>query len=324
MFPVITRRIALATIALSACGRLPAAEFQPPSLFEPELPTRASAGTVGYPGGVRYLPDITYKSVTGYRPLKLDLYLPKPAGKPAPLVLWVHGGGYEIGNPRADWTYGDWRKVLAELAGRGYAVAAITYRFSAEAPFPAQLQDSQDALRFVRSHAALWNIDATRAVAWGLSAGGNLVALLGTSCGPQGSGLSDGKQPSACVQGVVDWFGPTDFTKVPTSATLARFLGCSADGCTDAQRAAASPARQVNAATPPFVLMQGGADPLVPPEQSQAMADALQAQGIRHELILYPGLGHGFTGATPEKLREILLATFAKIGQLAGRGADNR
>lgn len=283
--------------------------FQPPVLFEPALPTRAAPGPARYPGDVAYLPDISYKSVAGYRPLKLDLYLPPPAARPHPLVLWIHGGGFELGNPRADWTWGDWRPVLAELAARGYAVAAVSYRLSAEAPFPAALDDVQDALRFLRAHADQWNLDRRRAVAWGLSAGGGLAALMGTAA----------CSGDACVQGVVDWFGPTDFdAAMAATPQIRRFLGCGEAVCTPAQREAASALRQVRAGLPPYLIVQGEADPLVTPAHSVRLAQALRHAGGSAELIVYAGLGHGFDGASPARLREILLQTFEGIDRLAG------
>src|SRR5580704_14546475 len=104
-----------------------------PPLFESPLPTVNSTTRIQYPHGVVGLQDVTYKVVRGYRPLKLDLYVPADIKRRHPAVVWLHGGGWEIGNPRADWTYGDWTQVLARLAARGYVVAAITYRFSHEA-----------------------------------------------------------------------------------------------------------------------------------------------------------------------------------------------
>jgi acetyl esterase/lipase len=291
----------------------------PPPLFEPPLPTVHSTLRIQYPHGVVGLQDVTYKVVPGYRPLKLDLYVPTNTRVQHPAVVWIHGGGWEIGNPRADWTYGDWTHVLARLAARGYVVAAITYRFSHEAKFPAAIQDVKDAVRFVRKHATEYGIDPARIAAWGLSAGGHLAALTGTSCHAEAlnAGAAD-PDTSSCVQAVVDWFGSTDFNlgpEGPAARAVADLMGCEPSLCSTELLATGSPVSYVADGAPPFLIMQGSADPLVPPAQSQALAEALKAHGDEVQVIIYPGLGHGFTGATPAQEQQILETTFEFFDQ---------
>ncbi len=292
-------------------------KFLPPSLYEEPLPTVDCAWGIQYPHDIVGLRDITYKTVTGYRPLKLDLYVPRDTRTRHPAVIWIHGGGWELGNPRTDWTYGDWTKVLAELAGRGYVVAGVTYRFSGEAKFPAALQDVKDAIRFVRKHADLYGVDPDRLTAWGLSAGGYLSAMVGTTCDVDdfNAGSSD-PGISSCVQAAVVWFGPTDFTQGKLdekSDALVKFLGC--NPCSQELRAQASPVTYVTDKTPPFLIMQGDADPLVAPEQSKLLHELLKSHGVESKLIIYPGLEHGFSGATEVQLRQILDTTFEFIDQ---------
>ena len=204
--------------ALSLVSSATVAQPGPPSLYEPPPPTSESPIAVHYPGGVIQLPQVTYKTITGYRPLKLDLYLPpKTSTAPKPLIVWIHGGGFEMGNPQADWTYGDWTKVLARLAARGYVVAGVSYRLSGEARFPAQIDDVDDAVRFLRLHASQWGVDTSRVYAWGLSAGGTLAELLGTK-----SATSD---PTVRVQGVISWFGASDLSPLADSPPITKFLG---------------------------------------------------------------------------------------------------
>src|SRR5205823_8686811 len=105
----------------------------------------------------------------------LDLYRPPKAEGPVPLVIWVHGGGWQNGDKS--------RTPALDLLARGYAVASINYRLSQHAPFPAQIHDCKAAVRFLRAHAAEYRLDPDRVGAWGMSAGGHLVALLGTSDG---------------------------------------------------------------------------------------------------------------------------------------------
>ena len=117
------------------------------------------------------LRDLTY-AVQDDKPLTLDLYLPPGTG-PHPLVVWVHGGAWYEGSKE--------HCPAVPLTGRGYAVASINYRLSREALFPAQIHDCKGAIRWLRAHAIGYGLDAGRIGAWGESAGGHLVALLGTS-----------------------------------------------------------------------------------------------------------------------------------------------
>lgn len=312
---MVRRALATALLALAGAATAQPAGFLPPTLFEAPPPTRADPGPRSFPGDVAYLPDIPYKSVVGYRPLKLDLYVPPPAARPHPLVLWIHGGGNEIGHPRADWTWGDWRPVLARLAARGYVVAGVSYRLSAEAPFPAAIDDVQDALRFLQANAARWGADPQRSVAWGLSAGGALAALLGTRCT---AAPANGQAP-ACVQGVVDWFGPSSFEPLQQMPPMRRYLACGDNGCDPAVLRAAGALHQVRPGLPPYLIVHGEADPLVSVDHSRRLADALRAAGNPVQLVVHPGLGHGFDGATPAQLEAILTATFEGIDRLVGR-----
>lgn len=282
-----------------------------PQLFSFPLPAANAASAQHFANGAEMLGDITYETIVGYRPLKLDVYLPS-ALKPAqslPLVIWVHGGGWEIGNPRADWTYGDWTQVLARLSARGYVVAGVSYRLSLEAPFPAQIDDVRAAIRFMRDNAKLWGIDPSRVYIWGLSAGGHLASLAGTQSATEPADMQ--------VQGVVDWFGPSDFTRLRPSPGISALLNCPASGCSHAALVAASPVNYISAKAPPTLIMQGGADTLVNPAQSQELYDRLKAAGVQTRLLLFPGLGHGFTGASAGKLEQILQITFTYFDQIS-------
>ena len=165
--------------------------------------------------------DLVYAK-TPQRELALDLYIPDGATKP-PLIVWVHGGAWRAGSkakPPALW-----------MLERGYAVASISYRLSQQAVFPAQIHDCKAAIRWLRAHASKYGYDAERIGAWGASAGGHLVALLGTSSGVKElEGDLGYNDQSSRVQAVVDYFGPTDvtamskfpaFSKCPRAATWA-------------------------------------------------------------------------------------------------------
>lgn len=230
---------------------------------------------------------------------KLDLYVPDGTG-PFPLVIWVHGGGWQSGD-----------KALTQAmreAGRGYAVASINYRLSGTAKFPAQIHDVKAAVRWLRANAAANKIDPTRVAAFGSSAGGHLVALLGTSGGVaslEDLSLGNPTQPSN-VQAVVDFFGPTDFSQMsatqlaicppsehdtPDSAP-SKLVGCALPTCPEAVQKA-NPIVYVDAKDPPFLIAHGTADCTVPPNQSELLYDALRNAKVPAKLELIDGAEHG-------------------------------
>ena len=159
------------------------------------------------PRGVRAERDILY--VPGGDPAQsLDLYLPdQPSDKPLPLIIWIHGGGWHAGNKNGCRSLG--------FVPDGYAAASVEYRFSQKAIFPAQIQDCQAAIRFLRANCKKYNIDPDHFGVWGDSAGGHLVALLGTSGGKKAFAPVGGNEDqSDRVQAVCDFYGPADFNTV--------------------------------------------------------------------------------------------------------------
>lgn len=294
----------------------------PPAYMHVDL---AHAARTAYPGGVSFYPDITYKSVFGFRPLKLDLYV--PANKtPKPAVIWVHGGGWFVGDPRMPGVWGNWPKVLARLAARGYVVAGVSYRLSGAAKFPAQIQDVKSAIRWLRINAHALGIDPNRIAAWGGSAGGQLVSLAGVSCGDKAfdDPTNEPGKVSSCVQAVVDWYGPADFLTMdkqalpgspikhdsPTSPE-SRYLGCLLSKCPLAQVHAASPVMHVAAHEPPFLIMNGDDDHSVAPGQDAEFYKALKAKGNEARHVVLHGVDHGFAHATDAQKKMILKTVFA-------------
>jgi acetyl esterase/lipase len=245
----------------------------------------------------RDLPDVTsyydlpYAVVPGFRPLSLDLHIPDGDG-PFPCLLWVHGGGWRVGTR----TMGHAQR----LTRHGFAIAAVQYRLSGEARFPAQLHDLKGAVRWLRANAAGYRLDPHRLAAWGASAGAHLVSLLGLTDGNAdfegdvGGNLSQ----SSAVQAIVAFFGVMDFfsleqraSVLPGPSTLAQLLGYEAAERPDAARAA-MPITYVRADAPPILFMHGDVDPLVPHAQSQRMHDALRQAGADATLVTLPGAYH--------------------------------
>src|SRR6201999_3778465 len=163
------------------------------------------AHTVSFPGGVTGHPDIVYASYAGFRPLSLDLYEPPPQAKPAPLILFLHGGSLKAGDARTTLGIPDFPAHLAAMAAHGYVVASVNYRLRSEARFPAQVQDAKAAIAFLRANAAKYHIDPARVVVWGNSSGGQLAALVAMTCGRKEFAPPSGGND--CVQGAVSWYG---------------------------------------------------------------------------------------------------------------------
>jgi acetyl esterase/lipase len=186
--------------------------------------------------------------------------------------------------------------MAAALAEHGYVVVAIDYALSRPSvpSWPANLEDLREAVRWVRRHAADYGVDPDRIAAMGASAGGHLAALLGAF--PDASPGTTAQ--SARVQAVIDFYGPSDLGALAAASPRARgslklYLGGTPQDFPE-RYAAASPVRHLGRDSPPMLLIHGDDDRLVPLEQSQRLAAALEATGVRHELIVLPGLRHGF------------------------------
>ncbi|MEM9646462.1 MAG: alpha/beta fold hydrolase, partial [Planctomycetota bacterium] len=255
------------------------------------------------PEGTRILEDLEYVQ-NGHFRHKLDLYLPPPSklssDKPLPLVVWVHGGGWKKGTKEL-------LKGQPVVLQHGFALASVNYRLTSHATFPAQIHDCKSAIRFLRKHAAEYNIDPNRIGVWGSSAGGHLVALLGTAGDvAELEGDVGVNGPSSRVQAVCDYFGPTNLitqaqrpepegrsAQDSAGATLAKFLGGPISEKTQLAQLA-SPYRHIDANDPPFLILHGDADPLVPLEQSTSFRDLLNAAEVDCQLTIVPGAGHSF------------------------------
>jgi acetyl esterase/lipase len=270
---------------------------------------------------------VTYCTQHGTK-LAMDLYAPPAkAVRPAPAVLYVHGGGFALGDRKAGGLGGGLAnatgallpQLRAVLNRRGFLVASIDYRLPPSSPWPAQLQDAGCAVRFLRSHAGALGIDPGRIGAWGSSAGGTLVALLGLA------GV-DGGQPTgqaSAVQAVVDMFGAAELTDLSDSAAFPRAVARIALGGSPGVRRAASPLTYVPAGRaagasnlPPFLLLHGTDDQDMPPRHSQELARRLAAAGVPVRLVLVQGAGHGLDSPgqqpTPDQLTELVTAFFTR------------
>ncbi len=300
---------------LSACGS-PAGRASETSVTSVAESSTTLSIPVGNAGGTPLPQPISPQSVkTKYLDLpyvdtspsrRLDIYLPEGLDGPFPVIVQIHGGAVSVGEKRDR----QLNPVLSALS-RGYAVAAVNYRLSWEAKFPAAIYDVKAAVRYIRANALKYHLDPARIAAWGDSAGGYLAAMLGVTADVaalEDKGQGNG-EVSSRVGAVVDWFGPIDFGQIQPQLNAAaaspvatdsaanswesRFLG-SPVGRSSRLVREANPTTYITADDPPFLIEQGTADKTVPVQQSKDFATALgKVVGTdRVTLVLLDGAGH--------------------------------
>ena len=282
-----------------------------------------SRGSAPLPAGVKAQRNLPYVE-NGHRRQILDLFTPEqPSDKPLPLMIWIHGGAW-MGGSQAN-------PPVLYLVNKGFAVASIQHRFSQDAIWPAQSYDCKAAVRFLRANAAKYNFDPDHFGVGGDSSGGHLAAFVGTS-GDVKEMEGDLGNPgfSSRVQAVVDWFGPTDLTLLgqqsgPRSmlqhdaadSPESRLLGGPVQEKRDLARTA-NPLTYIDKHAPPFLILHGDNDRLVPLGQSIILAKALIDAGVEVTMKTIPGAGHEgpqFRDAASRRLMEEFLARNLKAAQ---------
>ena len=270
------------------------------------------------PEGLKLVKDIAYVK-DGHNRQKLDLYLPDTHAKGVdgqenvkglPVIVWVHGGGWRGGSR--------FPCPAAKFGLEGYAIASIGYRLTDAATFPAQIEDCKAAIAYLRSNSMKFGLDSTKFGVWGSSAGGHLVALLGTSSDTDllnGEGNLDAKQ--CAVQAVCDYYGPTDLLLMQSQSGPKSRINHDAKNSPESllvggslqehpeKARAANPITYVSPQDPPFLIVHGDEDPLVPHQQSQLLHNALRKAGVESKLVLVKEGGHG-PFRKPEQLERVL------------------
>ncbi len=271
------------------------------------------------PSAVQWIKDRTYSEIAGQN-LQLDVALPSVSapGRPLPAVVYFHGGGWQAGKRQ------DAYEQLRFLASKGFVGITVSYRFAPEFKWPAQVHDAKTAVRFVRAHAAEFNIDPDRIAAAGDSAGGYLALMLGlTAPDDDLEGPGEWADTSSRVQAVVSYYSVVDFTKLKgnrppeeLSPEEAR-QQAAAEAITQAyyKKSGAqviadwtgtldpadpiwrdlSPINYVSRGDAPVLIIQGDADPIVSIDQARLLNRTLTVAAVRHDLLIIEGGGHGFT-----------------------------
>jgi acetyl esterase/lipase len=282
-------------VLILVAGSVPAARAQKP----PTVPD-----TVVFEQNVEYSnPDNQH--------LQLDLARPKDGTGPFPAVLCIHGGGFRAGTRQG------YDGLCIKLAEQGYVAVTITYRLAPKYPFPAAIYDSKAAVRWLRGNAKKYHIDPERIGVTGGSAGGHLVQFLGVTGGvKEFEGDGGNAEQSSRVACVVNYFGPSDFTKsygksVDAAEVLPLFLG----GNLEKERhkhIIASPLYWVTPDAAPTLCIHGTEDKYVAHEQAVWIVDKLKAADVEAELLTLEGAGHGFKGKDAEKADQAMFDFFAK------------
>ena len=226
-------------------------------------------------------------------PMRFD----HPKGRATtPLVVYIHGGGWNAGDKLSD---GYYQLVRAQLLAQGVAVASIDYRLAPKNRFPAQIADVTYAVRYLRANAKKLRIDPDRIAAFGTSAGGHLASLLGTIDKSAGFDVGALTNVSSRVKAVVDIVGPGDLTDPAfppvTDSGIQAAFGVPGGTAGDTTLAKASPVAYISPDDPPFLIVHGTRDELVPFSQSVSFTQRLKAAGVRAELVQVTGGSHALT-----------------------------
>lgn len=266
------------------------------------------------PAGVIAYRDLAYVE-NGHPRQKLDLYLPAD-GENRPLIVWIHGGAFRMGSKEGN----ENDQLPFDYLRKGYALASLNYRLSQHAIFPAQIEDCKAAVRWLRARSAEFKLDPKRFAAWGPSAGGHLAAMLGTAGHVTELEVGAHLDVSSRVQYVVDYFGPTDFLQMDTQRLPDGMIHDAADSPESElvggpiqeypeKVARANPVTYVTADSPPFLIVHGDCDPLVPYGQSLLLVEALEKAGVDVTFYTVEGGGHGrFTDPKVPALTAAFLA----------------
>lgn len=267
-----------------------------------------------FPSQTTFYHNISYANDTLKRH-QLDIYLPPNAGPNTPLMVWIHGGAWNMGNRFNDMSY--MTNTIKGILENGFALATIEYRYSTEAIFPAPLQDCNQAIEYLYQHATQYKLDKNRIGLIGFSAGGHLASLLALSNNNAVSSFyPNNTKPHFKIKCVLDFYGPSDFITLGSSPdtsinnernAVSILLGTMPIKRPDIARQA-SPTTYVDKNDPPFFIVQGEKDESVPYTQSQMLAAWLTVNGVANKLTIVPGAPHYGVMFDADDIRKNLFA----------------
>jgi acetyl esterase/lipase len=260
-----------------------------------------------FPKGTIFINNVPYAGDTLKKYL-LDIYLPPVVKSSYPLIIWVHGGAWMLNDKYADMGY--MTNTLKGFIDKGYAVASIDYRHSTTAPFPARIQDCNQAVEFLYQNAAKYKLDHDKIALIGFSAGGHLASLLALSNNNNIKEFyHDGKKPGFKIKLVLDFYGPSDFLSLKgvemndAKSPVNQLLGAWVFDRPDLAKKA-SPVTYVDKNDPPFLIVQGEKDESVNYSQSVSLSLHLKLAGVKNELIIVPNAPHFGVMFDTENIRE--------------------
>ncbi|HEY2572589.1 MAG TPA: alpha/beta hydrolase [Verrucomicrobiaceae bacterium] len=272
------------------------------------IATTGSAAELKIPDDVVFKRGIEFANPDEQH-LQVNLARPKNSAGALPAVVCIHGGGFRAG------TRESYDKLCVTLAQHGYVAMTVTYRLAPKYPFPAAVQDCKAAVRWLRANAEKYHADPNRVGVTGGSAGGHLAQFLGVTAGIKAFEGEGNLDQSSAVNCVVNYYGPSDFTKsygasVDAAEVLPLFLG----GDLNAKRRehiVASPLYWVTPFAAPTLLVHGTKDDHVAYEQAVWMRDKMKASAVEVELLTLENAGHGFkVAADAEKAEKALIDFF--------------
>ena len=235
------------------------------------------------------LPDLQYGSYQG-QSLLLDIYLPDGGEGPYPVVIAIHGGGWDLWNKRMlePWYY--------QFLDQGYALASIAYTLSDKANWPEQGKQVNAGVRWLKANAGELGLNPDKFIVIGGSAGGHLAGIIGTTSDLVEFNNSEygNNNISSRVNGVITYYAPFDFLAEASHplSKAAKLLGCSTEECPELAESA-SVISYVTPDNPPFYILHGTGDTVVTVQHARKMQETLQNSDVDVTLIILEGYAHG-------------------------------
>lgn len=260
---------------------------------------------VEFPEGYQARIDVVYTQVNGWDG-RIDLYTNPKSETPTPVVINIHGGGWNHGEKESQTGYGSFFK-------NGYAVANVEYRLLGVAPAPAAIEDVRCALIYLYTHAKELNIDTNKIVIMGGSAGGHLALMAGLLANEKKFDNNCKYDGDIKVAAIIDKYGVTDLMPLSKWKSAKNWLGKDFDNKNFIE--SVSPLYYVTKNSPPVYIVHGDADPIVPYDQSTALYKKLKANGVKTKMLTIEGGNHGkFTKEEKSEMSKDMWSFLDELG----------